>query len=136
MLQINANDTPQPTMQSIAISETRHGNPQKTDDERDDNKKVDQDDVLPAKRKASKNNRAADSNGFTSQGSKENTSQGEPSINASLQRKAKRSAVVKNPRKGPASPRDSSPGSDQGGVASVQGGGAGPFGKKQSAATQ
>ena len=116
-------------MTSIAISETKHGNPQKT--EQEETKKGDQDDVLPAKRKRSTNERAAASNGFTS--SKENTtSQGEPSITASLQRKAKRTAVVKNPKKGITSSREQSPGSDQGGISSQ---GTTPFGKKQSAAT-
>ena len=45
---------PQVTMTSIAISETKHGNPQQKEE---DTKKVDQDDVLPAKRKRSTNER-------------------------------------------------------------------------------
>ena len=57
-------------MTSIAISETKHGNPQQKDGE---SKKADQDDVLPAKRKRSTNERQAASNGFNSAGSKEGT---------------------------------------------------------------
>ena len=68
----------------------------------------------------------AASNGFNSAGSKEGTtSQGEPSITASLQRKAKRNTVVKNPKKG----RDTSP------TESEKTGSVSPFGKKQSTVT-
>lgn len=116
--QTRDDDAPQVTMTSIAISETKHGNPQKKGE---DGKKADQDDVLPAKRKRSTNERQAASNGFNSAGSKEGTtSQGEPSITASLQRKAKRNTVVKNPKKG----RDTSP------TESEKTGSVSPFGKK------
>ena len=93
-------------MTSIAISETKHGNPQKSSGE-EETKKIDQDDVLPAKRKRSTNERnAGASNGFNTSDKEGTTSQGEPSITASLQRKAKRTAVVKNPKKGIASSRE------------------------------
>ena len=52
--QTRDDDAPQVTMTSIAISETKHGNPQQKDGE---SKKTDQDDVLPAKRKRSTNER-------------------------------------------------------------------------------
>ena len=130
MLQVQTKDdigAPEVTMTSIAISETKHGNPQK----QEESKKGDQDDVLPAKRKRSTNERAGASNGFNSSSKENTTSQGEPSITASLQRKAKRTAVVKNPKKGIASSREQSPGSDQGGISQSTT----PFGKKASAAT-
>jgi len=123
------------TNQSIQISEARHGNKQHQKKESEESKdfqgdEVDQDGVLPAKRKRSTNERAGASNGFTSPGGGSKTNQGEPSMEASMNRKTKRSSVVKNPRN--VSPREESVGSDQGTITANM---KQPFGKKTSAAT-